>query len=255
MNTSPQPLPPPPRHVRGKLGGGLWFTRIFILPHQLIGIGAIVYWLLLILSVLLGRDIPGTVTGTDISHSRKGGDHYSLIYRFTAGEVVKTNSGSVSYSLYQQYKIPNATNPPVTVHYFSIGVWDQARLRESGSSWGMIGFLTLWAGFWNFVVGIFTYQIWVKPLRARWLYKHGETTSGTVVSKRVQTGKSSTYYVTYKFREPYSGQEFESEMQAWNTAAWNTIQKDQAVTVLYSREKPKRSTVYECGGYQVCDAR
>ena len=255
MNMSPQPLPPPPRRVRGQLGGSLWFTRIFILPHTLIGIGAIIYWLLLILSVLFGRDIPSTVTGTDISHSRKSGDHYSLIYQFPVGDVVKTNSGSVSQGIYQRYKIPNATNPPVTVHYFSLGIWDHAQLRESGSLWSMIGFLTLWAGFWNFVVGIFAYQIWIKPLRARWLYKHGETTSGTVLSKRVRTGKSSTYYVTYRFREPYSGQEFETEMQVWNKTTWITIRDGQTVTVLYAREKPKRSTVYECGGYQVSNVR
>ena len=33
-------LPPPPRRVHGWLGGGLWFPRIFIMPHMLIGIGA-----------------------------------------------------------------------------------------------------------------------------------------------------------------------------------------------------------------------
>ncbi|HEX9047904.1 MAG TPA: hypothetical protein VF988_12845, partial [Verrucomicrobiae bacterium] len=45
-------LPPPPRRVRGGPGGGIWFGRIFMLPHTLIGIGAAGYLLFLLFLIL-----------------------------------------------------------------------------------------------------------------------------------------------------------------------------------------------------------
>jgi hypothetical protein len=252
---TPDSLPQPPRRVRGKLGGGLWFIRIFIMPHTLVGIGAAGYLVFLLLWRLFGADIPGTVTGTRVSHSSKHGDSYILNYQFQADGQTKSNSATVSYILYQDYPARSGNNPPVTVHYFSLGPLDHSTLRENGSLWSEIGFLALWAGFWNTVIGAFVYQCWVKPLRTRMLYKHGEAAAGTVLRKRTRTGKSTSYYVTYSFLDPYSGRSIETEMLVWNAVDWQPITEGQAVTVLFSRNNPKRSTVYECGGYRVVDDR
>lgn len=248
---NPEFLPRPPRRVRGRLGGGIWFARIFMMPHTLIGIGAAGYLVFLLLWRLLGSDIPGTVVGSKISHSSKHGDSYVLNYQFQAGGQTKSSSDGVSLALYQRYQNRNETNPPVTVHYFSIGPLEHSALHTGSSLWGEIGALTLWASFWNLIISIFLYQYWVKPLRARMLYRNGEATAGTLLRKRVQKGKTSTYYVSYKFNDPFSGKVFESEIQVWNPAEWHLAMEGQPVTVLYSRDNPKRSTVYEFGGYRV----
>jgi hypothetical protein len=250
--TSAKMLPPPPRRVHGRLGK-LWFTRFFIMPHMLVGIGAAGYLLFLLVWNFFGTDFPGTVVNSSVSHSSKNGDHYTLKYRFEAGGETKFDSDTVGWSVYQiyQHQTLGQTNPPVTVHYLGLGPLHHSALREGGSLWSQIGSLTLWAGFWNGVLSIFVYQIWIKPLRARQLYKYGNSTSGKLLSRRVRTGKSSSYYVSYRFNDPLSGQVYESEIQVWNTEDWQQAVEGQAVTVLFAQNNPKRSTVYEFGGYRI----
>jgi hypothetical protein len=254
FTTTAKLLPPPPRQVRGRLGGSLWFVRIFIMPHMLVGIGAAGYILFLLTWRLFGSDIPATVIGTKVSHSSRHGNRYTLNYRFEANGHTRFDSDTVGWSVYQAYQnqAPGQTNLPVTVHYLSLGPLHHAALREGNFSlWASIGFLTLWAGFWNGILSIFVYQIWVKPIRARWLYKYGEFTSGKLFNKRVRTGKSSSYFVSYRFNDPFSGQPYESEIQVWKAADWQQAVVGQPVTVLFAQNNPKRSTVYEFGGYRI----
>ena len=253
FTTPAKSLPPPPRRVYGRLGGSLWFTRIFIMPHMLAGIGGVGYLFFLLLWGLLGADYPGTVVSSKVWHSAKHGDTYTLNYRFEADGETRLDSAKVSWSVYQTYLNPafGQTNPPVTVHYLGVGPLHHAALRETGSPWSEIGFLTLWAVFWNGVLSFFVYAIWVKPIRARLLYKNGEATAGKLLRKRMSTGKSSTYYVGYRFKDPYSGQDYESEIQVWKADDWAQAVEGQPVTVLFAKGNPKRSTVYEFGGYRV----
>ena len=100
-------------------------------------------------------------------------------------------------------------------------------------------------------MSLFVYAIWVKPIQSRLLYKNGESTAGKLVSKRVRTGKSSSYYVSYRFNDPSTGQEYESEIQVWKVEDWQQAVESQPVTVLFAKNNPKRSTIYEYGGYRV----
>jgi len=221
------------------------------MPHTLIGIGGAGYVLLLSLWALFGADVPGVVTSADVYHSIKNRDSYTLKYTFQIGGQTKSGSEGVGYDLYQRYKSPSDTNPPVTVRYFSIAGSKHAALHTNRSLWGEIWKLALAMIFWNLVVGVFVYQLWVKPLRARWLYKYGETVTGTLLRKRMETRKSAYYYITYSFHHPYSGQTLEKEIEVWHEPLWNLAVEGQPVTVLFSRNNPKYSTVYEFGGYQV----
>ncbi len=49
----------------------------------------------------------------------------------------------------------------------------------------------------------------------------------------------------------FSGQEYESEIQVWKAEDWQQAMEGQPVTVLFTQNNPKRSTVYEFGGYRV----
>src|SRR4051812_24379460 len=71
-------LPPPPRVVRRKLGSGcaLWFPRIFVLPHMIIGI-------LTLLAVPTrwyvyhhGTHVQAKIHKLERRTSKKGGDYY-----------------------------------------------------------------------------------------------------------------------------------------------------------------------------------
>jgi hypothetical protein len=246
-------LPPPPRRIAGTTGGRgeVWFGRIFVLPHTLIGIGALGYLVFMVLWRLFGTDIPGVVTGTEISHSRKGKTTYLLKYRYEVAKVVKFGEAAVDPGVYERFQTHGESSTSVTVHYFALGPLDHARLREGGSLWTEVGLLTLWAGFWNTAIGLALYQLWVVPLKLRWLYKHGEASTGTLTAKRVATGRSSTYYVTYTFRERETGQLLQKETQVSNIPAWHQLEAGQPLTVLYAPGNPTRSAVYELCGYRV----
>jgi len=251
---NPGYLPPPPRRVRlfpGASRVDYWFGRIFILPHTLIGIGALGYLLFLLLWRIFGTDIPGVVTGTENSVSSKGHFSYSVKYEYAVGQDRKSGSAGVNEEVYERFHQQEKDRPRVTVHYFALGSYEHARLREGRSLWAEVGMIAGWAGFWNTVVGLALYQLWVVPLRLRWLYKHGEAAPGTLVGKREKAGRSTTYYMTYTFRVNETGELRQVESQAGNVPMWKMVKVGQPVIVLYARDNLKRSTVYELGGYGV----
>jgi len=193
----------------------------------------------------------GTVTGTEASESSKGGITYRLKYQYEVDKERKSGSASVKQAVYQLFQGKDKPKPPVTVHYLALGPFERAELHESGSLWTEIAMIALWTAFWNTVVLAAWYDMWVVPLRIRALYKNGEASSGTLVGKRVRTGRSSSYYVTYTFRDSESGELRQVESEVWNVSAWNAAVAGNAVRVLYAQDNPKRSTVYELGGYRV----
>jgi hypothetical protein len=236
----------------GTSQGGIWFGRIFILPHTIIGICAFGYLIFLLMWLLFGTDIPGVVTGTE-SEAYSKGVHYRVKYTYELGPEIKRDSQAVSQRVYERFHEQENDKPRVTVHYFALGSYEHQRLREGGSLWKEVGAIAAWAGFWNTILTVFIYHLWVEPLRLRRLYKYGEATSGTLVSKREQQGRSTTYYVTYTFKVNETGELRQVESVAGNVAMWKMIPAGSAVTVLYARDNPKRSTVYELGGYAVLE--
>lgn len=246
-------LPSPPRRVRGLLAGGEggWFVRIFTLPHVLIGIGATGFWIFLVLAILFGTDVPGVVTGTKTSYSRKGGTSYLAQYEYEVDGSKMKGSDGVPFADYQQFNREKDSKPSVQIQYFALGPWHHARLRIAGGFWREIGFMTLWVAFWDSIVGFFFYMIWIKPILVRQLYKHGMEAAGVITSKRVRTHSrgSNSYYISYRFDDPRSGNPINSEIQVYNHKKWNVASVGESVTVLYAPGKPKQSTLYEYGGY------
>jgi len=139
------------RNPGGK--GELWFGRIFILPHTLVGIGATGYLLFLFLWALVGRSIPGVVTGSETTDSAKHGIRYFLKYQYQVGAETKSGSGSVTETVYERFQARELTN--VTVRYFSLGPLEHAALHESKKRWGEVGMMLLWVAFWDSVLSVF----------------------------------------------------------------------------------------------------
>jgi hypothetical protein len=174
-------------------------------------------------------------------------------YTYQVGKETRVASEAVSHEVYERFHQQENDKPSVTVHYFALGSYERHRLHEAGSLWLGVGGIALWAGFWNTAIGVAFCQLWIVPLRRRRLYKYGEATSGTLVSKREKTGRSPTYYMTYTFKVNETGELLQVESEAGNVAMWKMIPVGQQVTVLYARDNPKRSTVYELGGYGVLE--
>ena len=82
------------------------------------------------------------------------------------------------------------------------------------------------------------------------MYRTGQVTEGTVVSKRTSTGKSTSYYVKYTFDDPTTGEPVTHESLT-NRSIWYGVSEGQNVTVIFDPSRPKRNAAYELGDYEI----
>ena len=249
----PTHLPRPPRVARGGVGCGLWFLRLFIMPHMCVGVALFAFWILTVIATVFGTETSAVVTKTHVTKGSKGGTNYSIDYRYSVDGQSYTNSSSVEHHIYATVDDPQKIEEGLAslrIRHIGLGSWHSSLVQEK-YSWKKIGFLLFAMLFWNGIMSVFVYIAWVAPLRTRWLVRHGIATPGTIVGRRKVYGKRIQYYVTFKFQEPVSGQEFQREMQVPGEKYYDIAKEGRAVTVLYKPGKRKRSLVYELCGYHV----
>jgi hypothetical protein len=251
---TPTRLPEPPRQVRGGVGGAIWFIRLFILPHMAVGICIAGAFVLTVLVAVFGTDSTGSVLELSKSRGRKGGTVYNVRYRYGIGWRCYTNSASVGWPLFSGLSRPNileGQQVPVKVRHIQFGPLHYHVFTEAHSAWAEAGPMLLFALFWNGIMSIFVYALWIAPLRLRGLVRHGQAVAGQVVTTRVRRGKSTAYYATFRFTDPENGQEIEREMILPGSAQYDQTRAGMPVTVLYDPRKPKRAVAYELCGYRV----
>jgi hypothetical protein len=223
-----------------------------------VGVFLIGQFLLAILSALFGTDLEATVTRAYTEPTRKGGTIYYINYQYSAGGRVFTNSESVGAATYAAASRPNeAEGRPTTVRVrvLQLGpIHDQQLATGRRSAWRHAGEFLFAALFWNGILSVFVNLAWVSPIRRFLLVRNGNATEGTIVSKRERSGKGTTYYAKFRFRNPENGVEIEREMTLPGQAAYDMVQAGRPVTVIYAPEKPRRAVIYEFSGYEVRDA-
>jgi hypothetical protein len=253
---TPTQLPPPPRDVQGGVGCAIWFLRLFILPHMCVGVFLISQLFLSILDAAFGTDVRATVTKAYTKPASKDGTIYYLNYQYSAGGRDYTNSESVGAATFAAVGHPEDVEnreTTVRVRHFEVGPFHHHQLTQGHSAWRGAGEALVFALFWNGIVSVFVYLGWVAPIRRHLLVRHGFATEGTIVSRRERSGKGTTYYAKFRFRNPENGIEVEREMSLPGEAAYDTAQPGRPVTVLYSPRNPRRAVIYEFSGYTVRD--
>ena len=254
------PLPPPPRTVHGGPGFGVWFARLFIMPHLCCGIGLLGFVLITALTAAFGTDVTALVTNAHTSRGSKGSTNYSLDYRYRIGGTEYTHSSSVGARTYSSCapagRLHDAEGPVARLHvrHLGFGPWHYQAVVEEGSLWKIAGGMFLMALFWNGIVSVFVYVLWVAPIRNRRLIRSGETTAGKVLKTRISRGKSTSYYATFGFTDPATGQEIQREMSLPGRPQYNQACAVQSVTVIYDPRHPRHALAYELSGYRVADS-
>src|SRR4051794_9590097 len=107
--TEPELAGPIPRAVRYRdgwaVGCGMWFVRLFILPHTLAGVfmlGLAVWSTAVYLGVwLFGEEYPGAVVQKVERPGSKGRTTYTVEYEYTVAGRVHTGRASLSQAEYQ----------------------------------------------------------------------------------------------------------------------------------------------------------
>jgi hypothetical protein len=253
-------VPEPPRRLQRRPGRGcgplvgLWFLRLFILPHTLVGIvlaGAAAFGLFV---WLFGADVPGRITNLDISPGKKG-KHYRVHYAYTVAGIEHAGTTNVSADVYTGLRLGDAYLVRV---FRPLPTW-MPQPRGPGSSAGMIFALPFFALFWNGILSVFLWMAWVAPWRLWLLMRYGLATAGVVVGKETRRGNKGaiSHVVRYRYRATLEDEgsiaatpeTFEREMNV-APADYAAATVDQPVTVLYHARNPRRSLIYEFAEYE-----
>jgi hypothetical protein len=271
--TSP---PPAPRGVRRRAGAavGVWAIRLFILPHVCVGVFLILAMVFMPVWALAGKESTAAVTRAWTTRSKNSTTYRIAYVDPTDGRT--TRDDSVSRKEFDRLSRllptrgtaetqaveadPNdAPAATTTVRSLGVGAYTYRGVVEPGASgWGTVGFVWLFGLFWNGIVSVFFFAVYVGPFRDKRLHRHGESTLGRITGKTTRRGsKGGTRYVLkYAFTPSRRGitertrdvgeatGEYTVERSQWEETA-----EGDEVWVLHWPGRAKPSALYGYGPY------
>ena len=257
----PTPVSPQvPRRLLPKRGAaaggcGLWFARLFILPHVIVGAGFIGCAVLYPVWALLGTDTQATVVGRSIRRGESWTHHIEYVYKHGGRQY--RGSSEVDEAYYNTLRTLDApekveAEPPPTVRVRHLGV---GRLRYASAlppgagMWSSLGFILVFAVFWNAILSVFVILLWIMPWRSRRLYKWGKATRGRITGKRSRASTPRGHKLEYEFALP-GGRKASGRMGVASAMDWSQASVGEAVTVLYLGRNGRSSVIYEYGDYE-----
>ena len=261
ISGTPTPLPPPPRRTTLRpVGTGLRGVRLFLLPHTLIGLGGIGWFLLQLAWLLAGTNTAAQVTHI-VPHNDAKGETYELTFVYqVAGQLLtghdtieaSLNPGAVLDALRREVApatVPARTSIHLTVRHVGIGSLQYVGLPPSTSAWTLLlligGFLVVW---WSFL-SMYLWRAWGVPWKARRLVQRGTAVTGWIDRKRPGE-KGTVNEINYHFIHPTTGKTIKTSLSTY-LQAYDFVHVGDGVTVLFEPGNSKRSTVYELSRYQV----
>jgi hypothetical protein len=249
---------PPPRMIRHRdgwgAGCGLWVIRLFILPHMLVGL-----WLLgtaltttvhYVRVLAVGVECEGHVVKKTAEKGSKGHIYYWVDYAYPVNGVVHVGRVRVDEDVYDGLNAGDLVPVRTLESDPEKSPWPRIGTRSAPmdvlAAWGV-------ALFWNGILSVGIWFLYVRPWRARRLIRYGEPASGVIRTWSSYKVKSGTEYkLTYDYTAPDA-----SGLPTPRTGKMTTQRKDGAgylpgrpVTVVYDPEKPWRSVVYALGDYR-----
>lgn len=239
-------LPPPPRATRRKMsyGAGLWFGRLFIVPHTLVGVGLALYVLARVFVQLAGTPIVAVVDRASTTLSRKGRTVYNIDYHYVVdGQRVdgSKSATAISYPTEQ----PGARLPGRVAEFAGhpLLVLDHGGVGDTAMLIGAVIF-------WNGILSVFLFQFWVAPAIRRRLVESGSAAEGTLIDLTRSSGRGVTYRITYEF-VPAGQRTAITAKQAVERSDYEWGRAGQPTIVFYRADAPQKSTPYEFSGYEI----
>lgn len=248
---------PTPRRVRARgglgTGCGLWFVRLFTLPHTITGvflIGALAYQVAFYLLVLFaGTDVEGRVTKKTESKS-KSGRTYHIAYTFEVDGAEyggRLNVDADSYAAAEEGQAVEVRVFDPTRHE---GSWPRIagdnRLSEVGGA-------AFAAVFWNGILSMFLWQVYVRPWREWRLIRHGTATLGRVreVSPCTIGKNGAGLRIRYEYgNELLDAAGLQTGTVRVRQSEHPDVRAGDVLTVLYDLARPRRSLAYKFAAYR-----
>jgi hypothetical protein len=239
-----------PRKVRyrNKSGClGIWGIRLFILPHTLVGLGVALMFLFKISLGLFGSRVDGRFESEANKLNSKGKSFVLLKYSFFANQERHIAEVEVSESRNRMLK-EKAFLPIV---YLSILPSKTSQIMEPDKifppdTWMAGGF----ALFWNSILSVFVYAIYISPYRKKRLLMYGVETSGQVTTCSSYRGSKggTRYSVAYFYM--VDGVKYEDAENVYKSQFENT-HEGMTLRIIYDPTKPQRSTAVQLSYWEI----
>jgi hypothetical protein len=191
---------PTPRSIRRRQGAwagcGLIFVRLFILPHMIIGMCLLLMVPITITEMFFGKVQQGRIVGKWITSVKR--TNYHIRYAYDADGIHRTGERSCSRSQYDAIPDPARAQTPASIEIRSLtilGCHFHEALLAGESRWVKIAIFTLIALFWNGVMSVFIYMVWIAPWQEKRLYRWGTPVPGRITAKHTRSGKRISYYL------------------------------------------------------------
>lgn len=236
-------------------------TRLFTLPHTLIGLVAICYLIYLLAFALFNQRTTATLVNVDVGKGSKG-TNYTLHYKYKANGGTYIDSKSVSKEFYDSLTLApeSSAGPetyfksrPVEVRHLDIGPFHRSEIETRGMWLGIL-FLLAWATFWNSCMASVWRDWWIKPLRQRYILRNGAVTKGHITGKDpVKFNKSDDHLgaIHFLFINPADGKYVKGSSWCLRDKAYQTAHPRDQITVIYSPQNPRRALALEHCLYEI----
>jgi hypothetical protein len=225
-------------------------TRLFILPHTLIGIGVLVFVIGEPVLLALTPSTPGVVTHLSTRKGSKGAMTYLMDFDYSpaggaarAAHDQETITREEFQTLHPGGRVMVRAAGVGRFHYVVLARSRGAYVRNRVALW-------IWAIFWNGIMCFVVYAVWVVPARHRKLVSIGRPVAGKISARYVTRGKSTSYQVKYTFTTSDIPPEQQQGKMTTTRAQYDALAVGDIVTVLYDPNRPAHHVVYECGEFK-----
>lgn len=219
---------------------------------MLIGIGVIVIFILKIAMGVVGTKTDATVLEKTWHRGSKGGTTYRVRFAFTDGTERHEGKSQVNQETWD--RLPERGFIPII--YLPIFPEILSDYKDPKSIFPSGTGLMLGIGlFWNSIMGLFAYFIYIVPRKRKRLVIDGAEADGVVTGKETQRGSKGgiTYQVRYRYTvlgETLTGKEDVPK------DLFERTQEGQTISVVYAPQKPSRSVAVDLSEWEVVgDAR
>jgi len=204
-----------------------------------------------IAAVFFGNVHRGRVVKAWTARSSKGRTNYHLKYAYDAGGREKTGERTISNRQYGELTGASTGNIVLPIQVWTVHLggfyFDQVVLSDE-SPWVSVGLTVLFALFWNGVLSIFVYFIWIAPWQEKRLYRWGTPVPGRITAMHTRSGKRISYCLDYEFIQPQLG--LLRKQQPIQGKQYRQAHKGQLVTVLCYPHKKRPAVIYEYGNFE-----
>ena len=240
------------------LGGGLWFLRLFILPHTVTGVALVfvtIFAVVLHLGVLfVGTDVQGRVVGKTEEFGENQME-YRLEYAFPLDGDHYRSRVRVDETEYRAAVVGDPISVrtlrclPEYAHWPRVGSYFPAQ---------EVGGLLLFTLVWNGILSVFVWRLYLRPWRHWRLVRYGRPVRAIVRHvDQCSSERPGAVRARYEYQIP-PGDKATRIVTGW--MAGSGLQTDgidvgSVVTVLYLPWRPRQHLVYRLAAYWALAAR